>query len=876
MPTPNVQKFTLKAQETLQKAVAIAHDYHHTSATPAHLLDALLVKALSTVKYLLQKVDVPLQKLQEESKNLLKTYPTSAGKTKQLTLSSQLQQTLTKASELKEKMHDDFVATDHLFLSLLYGNNHVSRLMQKAGITLNATQKAIQDLRQNKKVSHPHAETTYHALEKYATNLNALAQQNKIDPVIGRDEEIRRVIEILSRRTKSNPLLLGEPGVGKTAIAEGIAQKIITKDVPETIQDTIIMALDMGRLLAGTKYQGEFEERLKSVIQEVESKKGKIILFIDEIHTLRGAGSSGNSAMDAANLLKPALARGTLRTIAATTVEEYRKYFAKDRALERRFLPVLVEEPTPDDAITILRGIKQRYETYHGIRIKDSAVIKAVTLSHRYITDRRLPDKAIDLIDEASAKLHTAIHSIPKPLETLNRKIVHLEVAREAMRHEKNHDEENRLTQKIAKLSQERDTLKTQWEYERLTIQNLRKGKEEIENLEKQAEEAARNADYSHVAEIRYGKLLKAKTKVAELTKQANTIKQGSHLIKEEVDEEDIAEIVSKWTNIPVTKMIESEKEKLLDLEKYLQQSIAGQPHAITAMASAIRRNKTGLKNPNKPISFLFLGSTGVGKTASSKALAKILFGHEDALIRIDLSEYQERHSVSRLIGAPPGYVGYEEGGQLTERVRTKPYSIILLDEMDKAHPDVFNILLQLLDEGRLTDSKGQNINFKNTIVIMTSNIGAHIITKNLANATEHDLSEKIAKTEKEVFALLSKSVRPEFLNRIQSTILFRPLRLKEIEAIVNMQLTILKTHLQAEGIDLTLDSAVRTYLAKEGYDADLGARPLERAIERLVLDPLSKIILKTHNKNKNHIHATLDKNNTIEFAISPIKKPKK
>lgn len=866
MTNPNFQKFTLQAKEAVQKALQSAKQSQHPSVAPAHLLQSLLTDQGSSTKFLIQKLHIRTAPLLTKLEGLLETYPKVSGNSAQSTITPALQKVFEKAEEMRQKMQDDFVASEHLFIGLLHSSDEVKTLMQEAGITEKASHEALATLRQGKKVTSPHAEDHYQALSKYATNLNELAQQNKIDPVIGRDEEIRRVIEILSRRTKSNPVLLGDPGVGKTAIAEGIAQRIVTNDVPETMQDKVIMALDMGRLLAGAKYQGQFEERLKSVIQEVESANGQIILFIDEIHTLRGAGSSGDSAMDAANLLKPALARGTLHTIAATTVDEYRKHFEKDRALERRFLPVIINEPKPEDAITILRGIKPRYELYHGIRIKDSAVIAAVKLSHRYITDRFLPDKAIDLIDEASAKLRMAIDSMPEELEQVQRQIVQLEVAREAMRREKNTTQAAALTKKIKTLSQKKDTLKTQWEYERLVIKNLRKQKEEIEALEKEAEAAERASDYSKVAEIRYGKLVEAQKKLDELHKEANKIKEGTPLIKEEVDEEDIAEIISKWTGIPVTKMLQSEKEKLLHLEEELKKSIAGQPHVITTMANAIRRNRTSLQNPNKPISFLFLGTTGVGKTACSKAVAKVLFGDENALIRIDLSEYQERHTVSRLIGAPPGYIGYEEGGQLTERVRRKPYAIVLLDEMDKAHPDVFNILLQVLDEGRLTDNKGQVVNFKNTIVIMTSNLGAHLIQENLADLTEENIEEKIKKTEQQVLDLLSKSVRPEFLNRIDNTIMFRPLTQADIEIIVDMKLEKLKERLEEQDISLTVDAKVRAYLAQKGYHPQLGARPLERIIEQVLLDKLSKVLLTDNFDKSKPIKATLNPEKEIIF----------
>lgn len=863
---PNLHKYTQQAHQAIASAENLATIYKHQDLEPAHLLQAFLQQQSTGPQFILQKIAVDIASLQARNKEILQSYPKVSGKEVDAYFSKNLLTVLAKAETMTQERKDDFVPAEYLFIALLHGNDAVATLLRRAGITEKSCLQAVDLLRHDKKVTSPDAEAHYQALQKYATNLNELAKKNKIDPVIGRDDDIRRVIEILSRRTKSNPILLGDPGVGKTAIAEGIAQRIVTNDVPEPMQDKTIMALDMGRLLAGAKYQGEFEERLKSVIQEVENAHGKILLFIDEIHTLRGAGSSGGGAMDAANLLKPALARGTLHTIAATTVEEYRQHFEKDRALARRFLPVFINEPSPEDAITILRGIKQRYELYHGIRIKDSAVVAAVKLSHRYITDRHLPDKAIDLIDEASAKLRISIDSMPEALEQLQRQIVQLQVAREAMRRDKKTSQEESYKKQLLTLTQKRDTLKTQWEYERLVIKNLRKQKENIEKLEKEAEEAERKSQYSKVAEIRYGKLVEAHKELEKLNKEANKIQKDTPLIKEEVDKKDIAEIIAKWTGIPIRKMLQSEREKLLHLEDELRTSIAGQPHVITALSDAIRRHKTGLQNPNKPISFLLLGTTGVGKTASSKALAKVLFGDENALVRIDLSEYQEKHTVSRLIGAPPGYVGYEEGGQLTESVRRKPYTIVLLDEMDKAHPDVFNILLQVLDEGRLTDNKGQVINFKNTIVIMTSNLGAHLIQNNLANLTPENEDRKVKNTEAQVLDLLTKSVRPELLNRIDSTIVFRPLKPKDIEKIVDMKLEKVQKNLQEQEVDLTVDAKLRAHFANIGYDPQLGARPLERTIEQHLLNALSKELLKKEPNTKRKLHATLNTTKQVVF----------
>jgi ATP-dependent Clp protease ATP-binding subunit ClpB len=705
--------------------------------------------------------------------------------------------------------------------------------------------KAIKELRGGSKVTDQNAEAKYKSLERYSKNLNELAKEGKIDPVIGRDEEIRRVLQILSRRTKNNPILLGEPGVGKTAIVEGMAQRIVNGDVPENLKSKILVSLDMGLLVAGAKYKGEFEERLKAVIKEVTDSNGEIILFIDEIHTLIGAGGGGEGAMDAANLLKPALARGELHAIGATTLKEYQKYIEKDKALERRFQAVMVDEPTIEDSISILRGIKDKYELHHGVRIKDDAVIASVELSSRYISDRFLPDKAIDLMDEAASKLRLEMDSLPEELDELNRKIMQLEIEREAIRREKDKDKEAVLSKEIAELSEDRNSLKAKWESEKSIVESLRKEKENIENLKHEAEHAEKAGDYGRVAEIRYGKITQAESNLKELQLKMKEM-QGEHsLLKEEVDSEDIAEVVARWTGIPVSKMLQSEKEKLLNLEEELSRRVAGQEEAIQALSDAVRRSRAGLQDPKRPIgSFIFMGTTGVGKTELSKALADYLFNDENAMVRIDMSEYQERHSVSRLIGAPPGYVGYDEGGQLTEAVRRKPYSVVLLDEIEKAHPDVFNILLQVLDDGRLTDNKGRVANFKNTIIIMTTNIGSHIIQENFEKITDENYFDVIEQTKEEALALLKKSVRPEFINRIDEIIMFRPLSRADIRKIVSIQFHSITKRLADSGIKLEISDKALERLSKLGYDPQFGARPLKRVIQREILNELSKQIL--------------------------------
>jgi ATP-dependent Clp protease ATP-binding subunit ClpB len=760
-------------------------------------------------------------------------------------LSSATNQVLQNAEKELRELKDEYVSVEHLLLALLDTKDKVSSIMKDAGFEKSALLKAIKELRGGSKVTDQNAETKYKSLERYSKNLNDLAKKGKIDPVIGRDEEIRRLLQILSRRTKNNPILLGEPGVGKTAIVEGMAQRIVDGDVPENLKEKILVSLDMGLLVAGAKYKGEFEERLKAVIKEAIDSEGQIILFIDEIHTLVGAGGGGEGAMDAANLLKPALARGELHAIGATTLKEYQKYIEKDKALERRFQAVIVDEPSVEDSISILRGIKDKYELHHGVRIKDDAVISAVELSHRYISDRFLPDKAIDLMDEAASKLRLEMDSMPVELDELNRKIMQLEIEREAIRREKDKEKESVLNKVIAELSESRNALKARWENEKEVVHGIQREKENIDKLKFEAEKAEKAGDYGAVAEIRYGKMTEAEHRLKEAQEKMKEL-QGEHsLLKEEVDSEDIAEVVAKWTGIPLSKMLQSEREKLLTLEEELGKRVAGQEEAIHALSDAVRRSRAGLQDPKRPIgSFIFMGTTGVGKTELSKALAEYLFNDDNAMVRIDMSEYQERHSVSRLIGAPPGYVGYDEGGQLTEAVRRKPYSVILLDEIEKAHPDVFNILLQVLDEGRLTDNKGRIANFKNTIIIMTTNIGSHVIQEKFEGITEENYFEVLEDTKEKVVDLLKKSVRPEFINRIDDIIMFRPLSKADIRKIVAIQFGLIRKRMEESGIKIDISDAALDRLAKIGYDPQYGARPLKRVLQREILNELSKQIL--------------------------------
>lgn len=805
-------------------------------------MKALLSVDENVISHLLKKLNVNISYLSQEVDKIIESYPKVSGSN--VYLSNSATAVLQKAQSFLKEFNDEFVSIEHILLGLLLSGDKVASLLKDQGVTEKDLKTAIKELRGNSRVTDQNAEATYNALNKYARNLNEYAESGKLDPVIGRDEEIRRVMQILSRRTKNNPILVGEPGVGKTAIAEGIAYRIIKGDAPENLKTKTVFSLDMGALVAGAKYKGEFEERLKAVVKEVSDSDGEIILFIDEIHTLVGAGG-GEGAMDAANILKPALARGELRTIGATTLNEYQKYFEKDKALERRFQKVMVEEPDTQDAISILRGIKERYETHHKVRILDEAIISAVELSQRYITDRFLPDKAIDLVDEAASKLRLEMDSVPVVVDELERRIMQLEIEREAIKREKDEKKISELSETIANLSNERDSLRAKWQSEKTLVDQVNAEAQNIENYKLEAEQAERAGDYGKVAELRYGKIKEAQDKVDALKKELSEKQDSNRMLKEEVTSEDIADVVSKWTGIPVSKMIQSEREKLLNLEEELHKRVAGQDEAIEAIADAIRRSRAGLSDAKRPIgSFIFLGTTGVGKTELAKALAEYLFDDEQAMIRIDMSEYQERHAVSRLIGAPPGYVGYDEGGQLTEAVRRRPYSVVLLDEIEKAHPDVFNILLQVLDDGHLTDNKGRVVNFKNTIIIMTSNTGSHIIQENFSKLNDENREEVVAKTKDEVLDLLQKSIRPEFLNRIDEVIMFTPLSRTEIGDIVRMQFNRVEKQLAEQNIFLTASDEALDWLAQLGYDPVYGARPLKRVIQKRILNELSKEIL--------------------------------
>jgi ATP-dependent Clp protease ATP-binding subunit ClpB len=860
----NFEKFTIKSQEALQKAASIATSHEQQAIEPGHLLQAILDTDENVSTYVLKKLNVNEGILTTKLTEIVNGYPKVSGQ--QSYLSHAANQVLQNAEKEAREMKDEFVSIEHLLLALLTTKDKVATLMKDVGFEKGGLIKAIKELRGGERVTDQNAETKYKSLERYSKNLNDLAKKGKIDPVIGRDEEIRRVLQILSRRTKNNPILIGEPGVGKTAIVEGMAQRIVNGDVPENLKSKILVSLDMGLLVAGAKYKGEFEERLKAVIKEVTDSNGEIILFIDEIHTLIGAGG-GEGAMDAANLLKPALARGELHAIGATTLKEYQKHIEKDKALERRFQTVLVNEPNVEDSVSILRGIKDKYELHHGVRIKDDAVISAVELSNRYISDRFLPDKAIDLMDEAAAKLRLEMDSLPEELDELNRKIMQLEIEREAIRREKDKDKELSLSKVIADLSEERNSLKAKWDSEKTIIQGIRKEKESIDKLKFEAEQAEKAGDYGKVAEIRYGKTVEAEKRLRELQLQMKEMQAGHSLLKEEVDSEDIAEVVAKWTGIPVSKMLQSERVKLLHLEEELGKRVAGQEEAIQALSDAVRRSRAGLQDPKRPIgSFIFMGTTGVGKTELSKALAEYLFNDENAMVRIDMSEYQESHSVSRLVGAPPGYVGYDEGGQLTEAVRRKPYSVILLDEIEKAHPDVFNILLQVLDDGRLTDNKGRVANFKNTIIILTTNIGSQIIQDNFEKLTDENYFEVVENTKEEVLAVLKRSVRPEFINRIDEIIMFRPLSKKDIRKIVKIQFELIKGRLSESGVKLEISDRALDRLAKLGFDPQFGARPLKRVMQRELLNELSKQIL-SGKVNKDSV-IFVDIKNDVEFEF--------
>lgn len=861
----NFDKFTIKSQEALQKSAEIALSNQHQAIEPAHLLKAILETDENVSTYILKKLNVTQAILDTKLQEVLGSFPKVTGQ--QPHLSSATNQVLQNAEKELRELKDEYISVEHLLLALLNTKDKVAAIMKDVGFDKATLLKAIKELRGGSKVTDPNAETKYKSLERYSKNLNELAKKGKIDPVIGRDEEIRRVLQILSRRTKNNPILLGEPGVGKTAIVEGMAQRIVDGDVPENLKEKILVSLDMGLLVAGAKYKGEFEERLKAVIKEVIDAEGQIILFIDEIHTLVGAGGGGEGAMDAANLLKPALARGELHAIGATTLKEYQKYIEKDKALERRFQAVIVDEPTVEDSISILRGIKDKYELHHGVRIKDDAVISAVELSHRYISDRFLPDKAIDLMDEAAAKLRLEMDSMPVELDELNRRIMQLEIEREAIRREKDKEKESVLNKVIAELSESRNALKARWENEKEVVHGIQREKENIDKLKFEAEKAEKAGDYGAVAEIRYGKMTEAEHRLKAAQEKMKEL-QGEHsLLKEEVDSEDIAEVVAKWTGIPVSKMLQSEREKLLSLEEELGKRVAGQEEAIHALSDAVRRSRAGLQDPKRPIgSFIFMGTTGVGKTELSKALAEYLFNDENSMVRIDMSEYQERHSVSRLIGAPPGYVGYDEGGQLTEAVRRKPYSVILLDEIEKAHPDVFNILLQVLDEGRLTDNKGRVANFKNTIIIMTTNIGSHVIQEKFEGITEENYFEVLEDTKEMVVDLLKKSVRPEFINRIDDIIMFRPLSRIDIRKIVAIQFDLIRKRMEESGIKIDISDAALDRLAKIGFDPQYGARPLKRVLQREILNELSKQILAGTIRKDAVIF--IDLKNEVEFEF--------
>ena len=837
----NINNFTIKSQEAIQMAQQLAQEMGHQQVENEHLYKAIEQVDENVLPYLLKKLQVNASLVGQILDKELQSFPKVSGGN--LMLSPEAGRTLNEANTIARKMEDEFVSVEHLLLAILGSKSKIARILKDQGVTEADLKKAIESLRQGGKVTSQSAEETYQALGKYARNLNELADQGKLDPVIGRDEEIRRVLQILSRRTKNNPMLVGEPGTGKTAIAEGLAHRIVQGDVPENLKDKVIYSLDMGALIAGAKYKGEFEERLKSVIKEVTSSDGNIVLFIDEIHTLVGAGG-GQGAMDAANILKPALARGELRAIGATTLDEYQKYFEKDKALERRFQKVNVDEPDTESAISILRGLKEKYEAHHKVRIKDEAVIAAVELSQRYITNRFLPDKAIDLMDEAASKLRMEINSKPEELDVLDRRIMQLEIEIEAIKREDDPLKLKALNADLANLKEDRNEIFAQWEREKSVVDNIQKTKQDIEEYKLEAERAERNGDYGKVAELRYGKIKEAQERLEKLQQDLARQQEGGTLIKEEVTQEDIAEVVAKWTGIPVSKMLQSERDKLLHLEEVLHQRVIGQDEAIQAVSDAIRRSRAGLHDPKRPIgSFLFLGSTGVGKTELAKTLAAYLFDDENAMTRIDMSEYQERHAVSRLVGAPPGYVGYDEGGQLTEAVRRRPYSVILLDEIEKAHPDTFNILLQVLDEGRLTDNKGRVADFKNTIIIMTSNMGSHIIQEKFEDTDDIDSAAEAARVE--VLGLLRKTIRPEFLNRIDDIIMFTPLSKADIREVVRLQLAQIKKMLANQHITIDATEDAVDYLAAKGYDPHYGARPIKRLIQKEVLNNLSKELLK-------------------------------
>ncbi|HQI40719.1 MAG: ATP-dependent chaperone ClpB [Ignavibacteriales bacterium UTCHB2] len=844
----NFNRLTVKAQEVVQTAIEIAQNYTNQIVEPEHILAAIVQESGNVAETIIKKTGGNFNAVKLKVNQLLESLPKVSGTgLGNQQMSQSLAKLFDEAAEEAKNLKDDYVSTEHILLSLSNDKGKAGQLLRDNGITYKDILSALKDIRGNQRVTSQNPEDTYQSLEKYGRDLNELAKQGKLDPVIGRDDEIRRVLQVLSRRTKNNPVLIGEPGVGKTAIAEGIAHRIIAGDVPENLKTKRIVALDMGALIAGTQFRGQFEERLKAVIKEVQESNGEIILFIDELHTLVGAGAT-QGAMDAANILKPALARGELHAIGATTLDEYKKHIEKDAALERRFQPVLVEEPSEEDTISILRGLKERYEVHHGVRITDGAIVAATQLSERYITDRFLPDKAIDLIDEAASKLRIEIDSMPEELDTLERKVKQLEIEREALKREQDDASAKRLEElekELSELNEERTKLKLHWDLEKENIQKIRTMKSEIENLKVEAERYERDGNLGKVAEIRYGRIADLEKKLKEETKNLADAQQDKRMLKEEVDSEDIAEIVSKWTGIPVTKMLESERTKLLRLEDELHKRVVGQDEAVSAVANAIRRSRSGLQDVNRPIgSFIFLGTTGVGKTELARALAEVLFDDEHAMIRIDMSEYMEKFSVSRLIGAPPGYVGYEEGGQLTEAVRRRPYSVVLLDEIEKAHSDVFNVLLQVLDDGRLTDNQGRTVNFKHTIIIMTSNLGSHIIQDKLESYNEKNADEILGQLREQMHDLLRRTIRPEFLNRIDEIVLFKPLLKSEIRQIVDIQLARVQKMLQEKEITLDVSDDAKDWLAQLGYDVTFGARPLKRVIQKYLINPLSQELL--------------------------------
>jgi ATP-dependent Clp protease ATP-binding subunit ClpB len=863
----NFDKFTIKSQQAIQQGQQITQGNGQQAIDTAHILKGILMIDKNVTPFLLKKMGINVNIFTQAIDRIIGTYPKVSGG--QIQLSQNASKALINAQNIAQKNGDEYTSIEHIILGFLKGNDEISRMMKDSGLNEKDLQTAINELRKGEKVTSTNAEDNYQSLAKYAINLNEQAQDGKLDPVIGRDEEIRRVLQILSRRTKNNPILIGEPGVGKTAIAEGLAHRIINGDVPDNLKSKIIYSLDMGALIAGAKFKGEFEERLKAVVKEVTSAEGEIVLFIDEIHTLVGAGK-GDGAMDAANILKPALARGELKAIGATTLAEYQKYFEKDKALERRFQKVTIDEPNDEDAISILRGIKEKYETHHKVRIKDEAILAAVELSQRYITDRFLPDKAIDLIDEASSKMRMEMNSMPVELDEIERKIRQLEIEREAIKRERDYKKLDTLNADIAELNDKRTDLKAQWESERQVVDGIQNTKEQIEQYKLDAERAERDGNFALVAEIRYGKLVEAKDQLNQFGAKFQELKDnGSVLIKEEVDAEDIAEVVAKWSGIPVSKMLQSERQKLLNLESELHHRVVGQEEAIQAVSDAVRRSRAGLQDQNRPIgSFLFLGTTGVGKTELAKALAEFLFDNENAITRIDMSEYQERHAVSRLVGAPPGYVGYDEGGQLTEAVRRKPYSVILLDEIEKAHPDVFNILLQVLDDGRLTDNKGRVANFKNTIIIMTSNMGSDIINESFQKLESNNLEQVMMQTKTQLLDLLKRSLKPEFLNRIDETIMFQPLSENDILEIVRLQFKGVQKMLLKQDVHISITKNAIKLLAHEGFDPQFGARPVKRVIQRQLLNQLSKEILSGNVQSGAHI--SIDSNNE-KFIFSNV-----